>query len=69
MRSNLLAGETLFSPALPFSAPATPGDLPSLSPLPADGPEDQDTGDLEPGVDEDALDADEIDTDRITTLD
>ena len=32
---------------------------------PDDGEEDQDTGDLIPGVDEDALDRDDLDTDQV----
>ena len=60
MRSNGFAGEGFPSPALlAFSS----------SPAPDPLPEDQDTGDLPTGVDEDALDADEIDTDRVTAPD
>ncbi len=32
-------------------------------------PDDQDTGDISEGVDEDALNEDEIDTDQVTRLD
>lgn len=47
------------------------GQLPPASSVPPAGPdteEDQDSGDVAPGVDEDALDDDDLDTDRVTSL-
>ena len=35
--------------------------------FPAALPEDQDSGDVAPGIDEDALNEDDLDTDQITT--
>lgn len=56
--SNSPADEALASSALLASSPV-------LFPDPA--PEDQDTGDVPSGVDEDALNEDDLDTDRITS--
>ena len=44
-------------------APVTPSDL-----RPA-REEDDDAGDVDPGIDEDVLDEDDLDTDRVTRFD
>lgn len=62
--SSLLAGEASASPAL-LGLAGLP--LPDAAPPP--GPDEQDSDDLSPGVDEDALEADEVDFDRITSPD
>jgi hypothetical protein len=62
--SNSLADEAPTSSALLANSPSTP----PVHPIP-DSEEDQDTGDLPTGVDEDALDNDPLDTDTITAPD
>ena len=49
------------------SALLEPGPPPLVDPDPRS--EDQDTGDVSSGVNEDDLDHDEMDTDRVTSLD
>ena len=60
-RSRAADGASLPAALLGSSSGSEPGNVPD--------PEDQDTGDLPTGVDEDALDADELDTDRLVSRD
>lgn len=61
-RLNLFADGANPPSALFLSHPLTPP-----NPSPAPTVEDQDTGDVIPGIDEDALNADDLDTDQLTS--
>lgn len=62
--SNFLADEATTSSALLANSPSNP----PVYPIAADE-EDQDTGDLPTGIDEDALNDDPLDTDQIAAQD
>ncbi len=66
MTSSSVTGEGYPSPFLVFLDTSP---RPDPASPPTESPEDQDTGDLSQGVDEDALEADDLDTDTVTGAD